>query len=147
MRKIIEKIRKTIRIIGWLLGIVIIFNVTGCRTVAVADLDSLEHQRRIAELERRVVDYERRLAEYDSLIGGTVERLEAVRSRANGITDRIDRIIFLFEEYDREVNRLIDSLTVSGGGTSQVTSDELLALVRNYSYVGIENCQDYYWLR
>jgi hypothetical protein len=118
--------------------------ITGCRTVPVADTGSLEHQRRIATLEARIVDYERRIAEYDSLIGGTVERLEAIRSRANSITDRIDRIIFLFEEYDREVNRLIDSLNTGGGTTSQVATDELLALVRYYRNVGIEAGADYF---
>jgi len=143
VEKFIEKIRKTIRIIGWLLGIVIIFNITGCRTVAVADTDVLEHQRRIATLEARVIDYERRIAEYNSLVGGTIQRLEIIRRRADSITDRIDRIIYLFEEYDREVNRLIDAFIASGGTISQVQAEEFLALVRYNSYVGVKD-RSYY---
>jgi len=125
-----------------MLGICLAVNVTGCRTVGIAALGSLEHQGRIAELERRDVDYERRLGEYDSLVEGTVERLEAIRIRADSVTDRVDRIIFLFEEYDREVNRLINSFNQDGGTTSQVAKNELMALVSYYSHVGVENWQD-----
>ena len=135
-----EKIRKAFRIIAWLLGFSIIIQFTGCRTVPVADLDSLEYQRRIAALEARIVDYESRLRQYDSLVGGTVERLEVIRGRANSITDRIDRIIFLFEEYDREVNRLINSFNNSGGSISQIEKDEFLAMVLDYCNVVIETC-------
>jgi len=147
VQKIIEKVRKTLRIIAWMLGIVFIFNFTGCRTIAITDTDVLEHQRRIADLERRVIDYERRIAEYDSLVGGTVERLAAIRERANSITDRVDRIIFLFDEYEREVNRLIDSFNRDGGETSQVAKNELLALVLYYSNVGVEDWSYYSGLR
>jgi hypothetical protein len=121
--------------------------LTGCRTTPVPDLDSLEYQRRIATLEARVVDYERRLAEYDNLVGGTIQRLEVIRSRADGITDRVDRLIFLFEEYDREVNRLIDSFNSAGGSISQEQKDELLALVRFYCDDSFESWQDYIGLR
>jgi len=113
--------------------------ITGCRTVAVADIDSIEYTRRIADLERRNADYERRLSEYDSLVGGTVERLEAIRTRANSITDRIDRIIFLFEQYDAEVNRLINAANDNRGTVSQEQTNELLAMVRDYRDVDIKN--------
>jgi chromosome segregation ATPase len=77
-------------------------------TRATVDKSVLEHQRRIAELENRVTDYERRLGEYDSLIRGTKQRLEAIRTRADSFADRVDRITFLFDEYEREVQRIID---------------------------------------
>jgi len=93
--------------------------VTGCATTRVAADESVfEHQRRIAELEGRVLDYERRISEFDNLIGGTVSRLEAIRSRAVGIPDRIDRIVFLFDEYEREIERLIRENNYPGGAAS-----------------------------
>jgi hypothetical protein len=147
VEKIIEKVRKTLRIIGWLIGICFIFYFTGCRTIAITDNDILEHQRRIATLEARIVDYERRITEYDNLIGGTVARLEIIRSRAAGITDRADRIIFLFDEYEREVNRLIDSFNRDRGEITQSAKNKLLALVRYYSDVGIEDWSHNPWFR
>jgi len=88
----------------------------GCTTTGQpTDNSVIEHQRRIVELESRVRDYEERLGQYDSLITGTQSRLEAVRRRADSITDRVDRLIFLFSEYEREVQRLLDEGDTIGG--------------------------------
>ena len=95
--------------------ILCLWGITGFRTAPITDQSILEHQARIAELERRVVDYERRISEYDKLVGGTLERLETIRGRADRITDRLDRIIFLFDEYEREINRLNNAYNKARG--------------------------------
>jgi CHASE3 domain sensor protein len=143
----VEKIIKTFRFIGWLIGIVGIIFFTSCRTIAVTDDAVLEHQRRIAALEGRIVDYERRISEYDQLVGGTVERLEIIRARANSITDRVDRIIFLFEEYEREVNNLINSFDRSGNSVSQIETIELLVSLRADIDLALEDYPYNSWLR
>jgi hypothetical protein len=100
--------------IGFFLLILFAFTANGCCTYkqqpVIIDTGG------IATLETGIDDYERRLREYGSIIRAydgitvdTVERIRDIRERADKITDRIDRVIFLFEEYDREVSKLLDA--------------------------------------
>lgn len=143
-----EKLKKNIhRFIGIIICFVHIY-LTGCQSSGKpVDNSIIEHQRRITELEGRVNDYERRLAEYDNLITGTQSRLEAIRARADSFTDRIDRIIFLFSEYEREVQRLLDEGNSIRSQDQSASESNILAGTGTDNNVGAENSQDNPWLR
>jgi hypothetical protein len=88
----------------------------GCKTTgSYSDESVLEHQRRIIELEDANRALTERIGQYDSLIARTVQRLEAVRERADGIRDSADRIEYLFAEYERTVQQLIYELRPGDG--------------------------------
>ena len=85
-------LKQGIRALKKLLGILIITGALyGCRTSY-----------------RPVSDAEIRAAELERRVGETVERLEEVAAEAEGIGERINRIIFLFDEYDKCVRELIE---------------------------------------
>ena len=87
--------------------------ISGCRTTqsgGYTEQSILEHQARIIELENRNIALTERLTAYDSLVDGTVGRLEIIGERAGRIVDTTDRIIYLFSEYEREVQFLVREL-------------------------------------
>jgi chromosome condensin MukBEF ATPase and DNA-binding subunit MukB len=84
--------------------------VVGCasnRPVVVEPI--LEHQREIAQLEERNNDLERRLDKYDDVVTASVDRLEAIGTRVQGMGSTIDEVIGLFGEYQRAVEQLIQN--------------------------------------
>jgi len=98
---------------------------SGCRTAVgkYTDESVLEYQRRIAELEGTNRALTERLGQYDTLVTRTVSRLEAVRERASGIADSVERIEYLFSEYERTVQQLIYELRANGGKIGTGTQD------------------------
>lgn len=74
--------------------------LTSCKTTGNAGEISREHTARINELENRVIDYERRIEQASIDVG-------IIRERASKIEDGIDRIAYLFGEYDRIVRELL----------------------------------------
>lgn len=88
----------------------------------------LEYQRRISELEntnkeltRRIDSATNRLSSITGNLSGitdelgefsnrSTERIEDIRGRASKISDSIDRVIYLFGEYESEVDRLLKEI-------------------------------------
>lgn len=70
----------------------------------------IEHQRRIDELEGRNRELENRIAQYEQVVRQSIENLTAIGNRAEGMGNKIDRIIYLFAEYKRTVEQVIRSL-------------------------------------
>ena len=106
--------KKIIRITRVLLIVLFFICIIGCRTNQQQPV--IINTGGIATLEAGIDDYERRLREYGSIIRAydgitvdTIERIRDIRERADKITDRVDRVIYLFEEYDREVSKLLDA--------------------------------------
>jgi len=131
---------KTIALLFNVVFLVFSTFTSGCKTTGTITVsDSLEHQRRIAELETRISDYESRLRQYDSLISGTQSRLEIIRARADSIADRIDRLIFLFEQYEREVQRLIDENSALRGAFGPGEKNKFLAWTVLSGNMGLED--------
>ena len=88
-------------------------------------VDSLdEYQRRAIELANANRDITNRLEQYDRVAEDTLKRLEAIRERANGIKDTAERIIYLFDAYEREVSEIILTFTTLSNDTSSVDSFE-----------------------
>lgn len=79
---------------------VFVFCFSSCTTTRNSGDISREHTARINELENRVIDYERRIEQASIDIG-------IIRERAGEIEDRIDRLTYLFGEYDRIVRELL----------------------------------------
>ena len=77
---------------------------TGCATTArtnnAANGDVLSYQREIARLESSI-------ERYNDEIGNSIEELGRIRERASGVEGTIDEVIYLFEEYQRGVERLL----------------------------------------
>ena len=57
---------------------------------------------------RPVSDAEIRAAMLERRVGETIEQLETITAEAEGIGNRVDRIIYLFDEYDKCVRELIE---------------------------------------
>jgi len=82
---------------------------TSCRSTSpITDQSVLTHQREVIELESRNRDLTKRLDSYDSIVGTSVSRLEDIGIRAAGMGSEIDELIYLFGQYQSEVQRLID---------------------------------------
>lgn len=76
--------------------------LTGCRTTrSGAGADILEYQRKITALEARISFYE-------STIGSTITELESIGRRAEAVDGTVDELIYLFDDYQRAVKRLLD---------------------------------------
>jgi len=143
---------KIIRILLFVLFVFIItifinFVFAGCKTIGnPVDESILEHQRRIIELENTNRNLAERLGQYDSLIAGTVSRLEAVRERADGITDTADRIDYLFTEYEQAVQQLIRQLRANGNNVGEGEKNNTDTADNSISMDWLESFTDYYWL-
>lgn len=74
----------------------------------------LEHQRRVTELEARNNELQRRLDAYGIAVERSVRELEAIGKRAGEMGERIDRIIYLYNEYKRQVEQLIRAYNDTG---------------------------------
>lgn len=103
--------------------------IIGCRTNPTTSgfnaIDSLdEYQRRVVELAKSNRELTDRLKQYDRVTETTVERLEDIRERASGIKDTTERIIYLFDAYEREVSEIILTLTALSGNITSVDSVE-----------------------
>lgn len=76
---------------------------TGCATTKgeyPVDDDVLSYQREIARLESTIEFY-------NNEIGDCVEDLGRIRERAAGLEGTIDEVIYLFDEYQQGVERLL----------------------------------------
>lgn len=75
----------------------------GCATTKreyPVDNDVLSYQREIARLESTI-------ELYNDEIGNCVEDLGRIRERASGLEGTIDEVIYLFDEYQQGVERLL----------------------------------------
>lgn len=91
-------------------------------TGTVGHLD--EYQRRAIELANANRDLTNRLEQYNRVTEDTLGRLEDIRERANGIKDTAERIIYLFDAYEREVSEIIQTLTDLNNDTFDMDSFE-----------------------
>jgi len=76
---------------------------TGCATTKreyPVDDDILSYQREIARLESTI-------ERYNDEIGNCVEDLGRIRERAAGLEGTVDEVIYLFDEYQQGVERLL----------------------------------------
>ena len=127
-------------------GFVILFSfyVSGCKTVgSITDNAILEYQRRIDELENTNRALAERIGQYDTLVARTVSRLETVRERAAGIADSVERIEYLFSEYERTVQQLIHELRANGGTVGKGTEDFTDIICHLAMLDGLESFADY----
>jgi methyl-accepting chemotaxis protein len=100
--------------IGILLLIFLVL-FTGCQSTKKYDGSTfIEHQERVDELKGRIEELTREIDRTSSRIGDITEnssaRLDDIRRRSSEITDTIDRVIYLFSEYESEVQRLLSEL-------------------------------------
>lgn len=80
-------------------------------------------QERVRELESRVTDLQGRIGRTTEIARASGKRLEDIQRRAGSITSEIDKLCFLFEQYEFEVQRIIYEICTNGG-TTQDTSDD-----------------------
>ncbi len=75
---------------------------SGCSTTRVSPVDNdvLSYQREIARLESTI-------ERYNNEIGDCVEDLGRIRERAAGLEGTVDEVIYLFDEYQQGVERLL----------------------------------------
>lgn len=79
-----------------------LFLLTGCCSTRRVDRQILEYQRQIDQLESE-------LRARDRAIDSSIRELEAISSRSRGMEADIDDIIRELDEYQRAVERLIQS--------------------------------------
>lgn len=73
---------------------------TSCSTTRTTDRAVLEHQRQLAEYQA-AVNY------YFGRIDSCAERIGSIGKRAENLTGEIERVIELFDEYQRAVEQLL----------------------------------------
>jgi prefoldin subunit 5 len=78
-----------------------------CLTNRPVDTAVLEYQRQTVELEKRNSELTERLNRYDSTVRDSITELEFISQRAGRAEATVDEVIRLFEQYQREVERLI----------------------------------------
>ncbi|MBR6135052.1 MAG: hypothetical protein IKQ22_01005 [Clostridia bacterium] len=96
---------------------------TGCCSTRRVDRQVLEYQRQIDQLESE-------LRARDRAIDSSIRELEAISSRSRGMEADIDDIIRELDEYQRAVERLIQSYRT--GKTEEPEADQI-ALGSNIS--------------
>lgn len=89
--------------------ILVVLCLSSCATIFRQRTDTtvLEHTQRVTELEAANRDLTRRLDRYDLTVKDSIERLEFIGGRASAINNTIDGLIYLFEQYQYEVERLL----------------------------------------
>jgi chromosome segregation ATPase len=114
--------RKAAYYVGYAVLIFVAWYAVGCTSPAKKRLDDavLKHQQQLTDLEDRNQDLERRLVAYDNAVGDSLKDLEAIRTRGTELEGTVDETIELFDEYQREVERVISSLRAVQG---TVTAD------------------------
>ena len=130
-----DKNDKTYGPLGFLMLIVLCFLLlvlcSGCTSGAESINDDIVKyqtelsisQERVRELESRVTDLQRRVGRTTEIARASGERLEDIQRRAGSITSEVDKLCFLFEQYELEVQRIIYEIRTNGG-TTQDTSDD-----------------------
>ena len=84
-----------------LLVFMLSFVCTGCLTTrAGADKSIIEHQRKLGE-------YQAAVSYHLGRVDACAARIADIRERADSLTGEIDRVIELFDEYQRAVEQLI----------------------------------------
>lgn len=100
-------------ILSWIILCTIVLSGCVSNRGSNSDFDSnvIDHTRRIAELEsenKRLTGIIDSASDRVSIIlTDSTERITDIRSRSSEISDSVDRIIYLFGEYDKEVQRLL----------------------------------------
>lgn len=108
---------KKIFILSCLCLLVVMFS--GCTSTAITRDASdiiVSNSRAAAKLEVTVGDL-------DKLISNSSRRLGDVQLKSKSIADGIDRTIYLFEEYEREVNRLLDEINKIRAEAKNINED------------------------
>lgn len=96
-----------------LLAIIICYNCCifdSCKSTKVSrgtEDDILAYQRRIGQLEAEIRNINEEFRVSNSRLEEDIGRLESIQSESEGIGDSIDRIIFLFDNYESAVEQLI----------------------------------------
>lgn len=104
---------------------------SGCTSGADAvEPDIIKLERRIAELETINRDLTERLDSTTNSIGRTKEiadqcrdRIEHIKETARGINDIVERIEYLFTQYEYEVSRVLNEINTSGAYDIDINSD------------------------
>ncbi len=126
-------------IIILIIFLTLLSNCTTFRPEVESDL--LEHQGRIADLEeynQRLRDSIRRI---ETQIIDSERRVNAINSSARKISDSIDRVGYLFDSYEREVQRLLN-IYAEFGSEIKTSSEHINTFVNNYnSNVDCENSE------
>lgn len=118
-----------------LLVIVILYNCCifdSCKSTKVSrgtEDDILAYQRRIGQFEAKIGDIDEAFRVSNSRFEENIRRLETVQSESEGITDSIDRVIFLFDNYEsiteqfiRDYSELRDTVKALEEDTMDVNS-------------------------
>ena len=101
------------KVILCLAGLILL---TGCYSTRRVDRQVLEYQRQIDQLESE-------LRARDRAIDSSIRELEAISSRSRGMEADIDDIIRELDEYQRAVERLIQSYRT--GKTEEPEADQV----------------------
>ena len=99
-----------------ILCLVGLFLLTGCCSTRRVDRQILEYQRQIDQLESE-------LRARDRAIDSSIRELEAISERSRGMEADIDDIIRELDEYQRAVERLIQSYRT--GKTEEPETDQV----------------------
>ena len=107
--------------------------LTGCCSTRRVDRQVLEYQRQIDQLESE-------LRARDRAIDSSIRELEAITSRSRGMEADIDDVIRELDEYQRAVERLIQSYRTGKTEepeTNQITLDSNINIpdVSSYSII------------
>lgn len=95
-----------------------LFLLTGCCSTRRVDRQVLEYQRQIDQLESE-------LRARDRAIDSSIRELEAITSRSRGMEADIDDIIRELDEYQRAVERLIQSYRTGKAEEPEADQDPL----------------------
>ena len=95
-----------------------LFLLTGCCSTRRVDRQVLEYQRQIDQLESE-------LRARDRAIDSSIRELEAISERSRGMEADIDDIIRELDEYQRAVERLIQSYRTGKTEESEADQDAL----------------------
>lgn len=95
-----------------------LFLLTGCCSTRRVDRQVLEYQRQIDQLENE-------LRARDRAIDSSIRELEAISERSRGMEADIDDIIRELDEYQRAVERLIQSYRTGKTEESEIDQDPL----------------------
>lgn len=111
-----EFINKIIAILGIItLTIFILTFNTSCQSYRQwTDGNILQYQRRVSELEGECQRLRDKISRVNELTRDSIERVSDIQRRGAEISDSVDRIIYLFGEYESEVFRLLEGYGING---------------------------------